>query len=74
MELRIGVQNVAREIVIETDQPREEISAAVTKSLSENTPLEIKDAKGRVIIVPAQHLGYVDIGESTARPVGFVAG
>jgi hypothetical protein len=32
------------------------------------------DDKGRRVIVPVAKLAYVEIAESTARPVGFTAG
>jgi hypothetical protein len=32
------------------------------------------DEKGKRVIVPVEKLAYVEIAESTSRPVGFVAG
>ncbi|GAA0295023.1 DUF3107 family protein [Kineococcus aurantiacus] len=71
MEVRIGVQNVARELVFESAQTSEEITAAVTKALSGGTVLELADEKGRKVVVPAATLGYVDIGAQEQRKVGF---
>ncbi|MCI2239196.1 DUF3107 domain-containing protein [Paenibacillus sp. TRM 82003] len=71
MEVRIGVQNVARELVFESAQNAEEITAAVSAALGEGTVLQLKDEKGRTVVVPAASLGYVDIGASEVRKVGF---
>lgn len=71
MEVRIGVQNVARELVFESAQTSEEITAAVTEALSGGTVLRLVDEKGRLVVVPAGSLGYIDIGASEVRKVGF---
>ena len=71
MEVRIGVQNVARELVFESAQTSEEITAAVSTALSEGTVLRLKDEKGRTLVVPSSTLGYVDIGAAEVRKVGF---
>ncbi|WP_337061908.1 DUF3107 domain-containing protein [Kineococcus sp. G2] len=71
MEVRIGVQNVARELVFESAQSAEEISAAVSAALGGGSVLQLKDEKGRTVVVPAASLGYVDIGASEVRKVGF---
>lgn len=71
MEVRIGVQNVSREVVIESNQTPAEVAAAVSASLGEGAVLTLTDDKGRQVIVPAASLGYVQIGESEKRGVGF---
>ncbi|WP_084101089.1 DUF3107 domain-containing protein [Demequina sp. NBRC 110051] len=72
MEIRIGVQNVAREIVIETDMSGDEVAAKVADAVAGAT-LDLTDAKGRRVVVPAGSLGYVEIGEESKRRVGFGA-
>ncbi|WP_432491625.1 DUF3107 domain-containing protein [Kineococcus gypseus] len=71
MEVRIGVQNVARELVLESNQTSEEITAAVDAALSSGGVLRLKDEKGRTVAVPSATLGYVDIGAAEVRKVGF---
>lgn len=71
MEVRIGVQNVAREIVIESEQSPEDIRTAVDSALSGNKALELKDERGRTVIVPSSVLGYVDIAAENKARVGF---
>ncbi|MFV0286880.1 MAG: DUF3107 domain-containing protein [Demequina sp.] len=72
MEIRIGVQNVAREIVIETELSGDEVAAKVADAVAGAT-LDLTDAKGRRVVVPAGSLGYVEIGEEAKRRVGFGA-
>ncbi len=72
MEVRIGVQNVSREIVLETEMTADAVAAAVASAVAGGT-LDLTDAKGRRIVVPSAALGYVDIGEETKRRVGFGA-
>jgi hypothetical protein len=57
--------------VVETDLKPEVAAKAVRKALEDGTPLEITDDKGRLVIVPAATLGYVQIGSGEQRPVGF---
>jgi len=70
MEIRIGVQNVTREIVVETDKSSDDISALVSKALPGGV-LDLMDVQGRRVIVPSAALAYVQIGEEVKRRVGF---
>jgi Protein of unknown function (DUF3107) len=71
VEVRIGVQNVAREITFETDMSDSEVVEAVSAALADRGVLTLKDGKGRQVIVPGSALGYVHIGESEKGRVGF---
>ncbi|MEU6231754.1 DUF3107 domain-containing protein [Kitasatospora sp. NPDC047058] len=72
MEVKIGVQNAPREIVIESSQTADEVQSAVAKALEGTEKLfTLTDEHGRRVIVPAERLAYVEIGESAARKVGF---
>lgn len=73
MEIKIGIQNVAREIVLESEQSADEVAAAVSEALAKGSELRLKDEKGRIIIVPGGALGYVELGGEKARSVGFGA-
>lgn len=72
MEIRIGVQNVSREITIDTEMTADAVAAAVSAAVKGGT-LDLTDAKGRRVVVPSAALGYVDIGEESKRRVGFGA-
>ena len=71
MEVKIGVQNVAREIVLESSQSAQEVSKAVAAAVKGDGALELTDDKGRVILVPSAALAYVEIGSEESRRVGF---
>ncbi|MCX3059402.1 DUF3107 domain-containing protein [Streptomyces beihaiensis] len=72
MEVKIGVQHAPREIVLESGQSAEEVESAVSEALSGKSQLlSLTDEKGRKVLVPADRLAYVELGEPTARKVGF---
>ncbi|WP_184573541.1 DUF3107 domain-containing protein [Streptomyces zagrosensis] len=74
MEVKIGVQHAPREIVIESEQTAEEVERAVADALSGKAQLlSLEDDHGRKVLVPADRLAYVEIGEQSARKVGFSA-
>lgn len=72
MEVKIGVQHVNREIVVETDLSPADVAKAVDSALSGAT-LDLTDVKGRRVVVPTSALAYVEIGQSDKRPVGFAS-
>ena len=71
VEITIGVQNLPREISLESDQTQDEVAAAVAAALSGRPALELVDVRGRRVIVPTASLGYVEIGSETKGRVGF---
>ncbi|HEX2498066.1 MAG: DUF3107 domain-containing protein [Actinomycetes bacterium] len=74
MEVKIGVQHVARELIIESSQTPDEIEAAVSAALKDDDGvLTLADERGRKLLVPAERLAYVEIGEQVERRVGFGA-
>ncbi|MFB7270351.1 DUF3107 domain-containing protein [Streptomyces sp. NPDC056244] len=74
MEVKIGVQHTPREIVLESGQSAEEVERAVADALAGKAQLlSLTDDKGRKVLVPAERVAYVEIGEPTTRRVGFGA-
>ncbi len=73
MEIKIGIQNVNREIVLESSQSADEVAAVVSKAMTGGSELRLTDTKGRQVIVPSSVLGYVEIGEPESRRIGFGA-
>ena len=72
VEVKIGVRNATRELILESAQSPDEVHSAVMKALkSSNGVLELTDERGRQVVVIVEHLMYVDIGESEERRVGF---
>ncbi|MHA7241124.1 DUF3107 domain-containing protein [Arthrobacter sp. TMS1-12-1] len=73
MEVKIGIQNVNREIILESSESADAIAELVGQALGGGTELRLKDSKGRLVIVPTAVLGYVEIGAEETRRVGFGA-
>ena len=72
MEVRIGVQHVAREIAFETSLSSDEVIKTVRDALGGDV-LELTDDKGGRIIVPSASIGYVTTGAEKKGGVGFGA-
>jgi len=70
MEIRIGVQNISREITLESALSTDELTKIIGEALS-GTILELTHAKGGKVIGPTAAIGYVEIGTEEKRRVGF---
>ena len=71
MEIKVGIQNVNREVVLEVKDAAADIEKAVLKALKDETLLSLTDEHGRRVLIPSGSIGYVDIGEENSRRVGF---
>jgi hypothetical protein len=72
-QVRISIINVNSELSFECPLTPEEIKSAVSSALSSSSPLILSDVRGHEVIVPAEKIGYVEIGQPTERRVGFGA-
>lgn len=70
-EVRIAIINVSGEVTFECPLSTAEIRDAVSSALSSNSALILSDIRGREIIVPADKIGFIEIGEQAERRVGF---
>ncbi|SNQ45892.1 conserved hypothetical protein [Frankia canadensis] len=74
MEVKIGVRQVTRELVLESDQTAEAVAALVSEAIkADSGVLSLIDDKGRLVVVPVSSLAYVEIAASSQRRVGFGA-
>jgi hypothetical protein len=74
MEIRIGIRNTARELAFESSQTAKEVEATVASVLeADGKVLKLSDDKGRLFVVAAASLAYVEIGAEETRRVGFIA-
>ena len=71
MEVKIGIQHAARELVVETDVGAEAVEKLVTEAVSNEGVLALTDSKGRRVLVPGERIAYIEIGTGTAGHVGF---
>lgn len=70
-EVRIAVTRVNGDIIFESAMNVIEIKSAVTEAIVTGKPLSLTDIRGHEIIIPADKIGFVDVGESASRRVGF---
>lgn len=71
MEIRIGVQHVAREVVVESDLSGHDARRLVEEAVVEGTTLSLTDEHGHTVLIPGDKIGYVDIGAEARGRVGF---
>lgn len=71
MEIKIGIQHTARELSLESNLPAADVEAAITAALKDGGVLTLVDEKERKVLVPAEKIAYIELGEPTGRRVGF---
>ncbi len=71
VEIKIGIQSIPRELVLETDASIEEVERSLTAALTDGGLFIVPDDKGGKVIVPADKIGYVECTGYEQRRVGF---
>ncbi len=71
MEVRIGVQYAARELVVETDESAEAVEKLFADAVTSGGVLSLLDHKGKKTLVAAEKIAYIEIGTGTVGQVGF---
>ncbi|BBZ61940.1 DUF3107 domain-containing protein [Mycolicibacterium monacense] len=73
MEVKIGVSDSPRELVLNSAQTPSEVEKLVTDALAEGAGgvLALSDEKGRRYLVQTSRIAYVEIGAADVRRVGF---
>ena len=75
MEVKIGIKDTPRELVVSSGQSAEEVEALVADALKAGEGLlRLTDDKGRKFVVPSDRIAYVEIAPSDVRKVGFAVG
>ncbi|MEU1984936.1 DUF3107 domain-containing protein [Nocardia sp. NPDC019395] len=74
MEVKIGISDSPRELVIASSQTPDEVEALVSEALGATSGvLALADEKGRKYLIQATKVAYVEIGAVTGGKVGFAA-
>jgi len=73
VEVKIGIVESPRELVVSSDQTPDEVQKLVDASLNGGDPLKLLDDKGRRFLVRADQIAYVEIAPAERR-VGFGLG
>jgi hypothetical protein len=71
VEVKIGIQSVPRELVLETESAFEEVERSLTTAITDGGVFVLTDDKGGKIMVPADKIAYVEIGGAEPRRIGF---
>lgn len=71
MDVKIGIAESQRELVVASDQSADEVSALVDEALSGDGLLRLVDEKGRKYVVRSKSIAYVEIAPEEGRRVGF---
>ena len=72
MDVKIGVTDTGRELMVSSTSNPDEIEALISESLKNPLgTLVLVDEKGRRVIVPSARIGYVEIAPADGRRVGF---
>jgi propanediol utilization protein len=73
VDVRIGVSDIARELVVNSAATPEEIESLVTAAFKDpKSTLTLVDEKGKRILIPAAKVAYVEIAQADSRRVGFM--
>ena len=71
MEVKIGIQSIPRELVVETSLSAQEIEESLAAALADGKLFTLPDDKGGKAMVPADKIGYVEFSGPDQRRIGF---
>ncbi len=75
VEVKIGITDSPRELVLSSTQTPDEVEELVTAALREGSGLlNLSDDRGRRFLIHTAKIAYVEIGVADARKVGFGIG
>jgi hypothetical protein len=74
LEVKIGIQSIPRELVVDTDTPADEIERSLSEALSGSagqSVFAINTLKGGRLLIPADKIAFIEFSPDQARRVGF---
>jgi hypothetical protein len=73
VEVKIGIQSIPRELVVDTNSSAEELEQSLIAAVKDKDGglFILPDDKGGKVLVPADKIGYVEFGGSEQRRIGF---
>ena len=71
MEVKIGIQSITRELVVDTPSSPDEVERSLMTALSNGGMFVVRDDKGGTILIPADKIGYVELNGAEQRKIGF---
>jgi polysaccharide deacetylase 2 family uncharacterized protein YibQ len=74
VEVKIGIQSVPRELVVDTDATAEEVERDLAAALSAadgKAVFALTNQKGGRVLVPVDKIAFIEFTTDQARRVGF---
>ena len=71
MEVKIGIQSIARELVVETPSSPDEVERSLMAAMKDGGMFTLRDDRGGRVMVPAEKIGYVELSGADQRRIGF---
>ena len=71
MEVKIGIQSITRELVVDTPSSPDEVERSLMTALSNGGMFTVRDEKGGKVLIPADKIGYVELNGAEQRKIGF---
>ena len=71
MEVKIGVQSIPRELVVETPSSPDEVERSLLAALKDGGMFTLRDERGGQVMVPVEKIGYVELSGAETRRIGF---
>ncbi|SDS37285.1 DUF3107 domain-containing protein [Corynebacterium timonense] len=74
MDIKIGLAESPRELVITTTGDQEDLLSRITRAIEGGEPtLTLTDDRGRSFIIRTERISYVEVGNATSHTVGFAS-
>ena len=71
MEVKIGIQSIQRELVLDTPSSPDELERSLLTALTNGGIFVVRDENGGKVLIPAEKIGYVELNGAEQRRVGF---
>ena len=71
MEVKIGIQSIQRELVLDSPSSPDELERSLLTALTNGGIFVVRDENGGKVLIPAEKIGYVELNGTEQRRVGF---
>jgi hypothetical protein len=74
VEVKIGIQSIPRELLVDTDATAEEVERDLNAALAApdgKAVLALTTQKGGRVLIPADKIAFIEFSTDQARRVGF---
>jgi hypothetical protein len=74
VEVKIGIQSIPRELLVDTDATAEEVERDLITALAApdgKSVLALTTQKGGRVLIPADKIAFIEFSTDQARRVGF---